>query len=126
MLSIKDNKLSYKLYDKRDDYNFDIVNFPYLDSNIPTGPAYGVYISQLIRYSRACLDYEDFKNRHIMLYIKLTSQGYLNKKLQMSFTKFYRNYESLVLKYGRSIQCMFDDVVAVNDLFIGYWLVQRF
>ena len=41
-----------KLYDKRDDFDFSIVNFPFLSSNIP---AYGVHISQLIRYARACV-----------------------------------------------------------------------
>jgi hypothetical protein len=40
--------------DKRDDLNFPIVNFPFICSNIPTAPVYGVYISQMIRYSRAC------------------------------------------------------------------------
>ncbi|KAH3731041.1 hypothetical protein DPMN_057046 [Dreissena polymorpha] len=35
------------LYDKRDDFNFEIVNFPFLDGNIPKGPSYGIYISQL-------------------------------------------------------------------------------
>ena len=35
-----------KLYDKRDDINFPIVNFPFICSNIPSAPAYGVYISQ--------------------------------------------------------------------------------
>ena len=44
-------KLSTRLYDKRDDFDFHIVNFPYLSSNIPFGPSYGVYISQLIRYA---------------------------------------------------------------------------
>ena len=44
------NRLYTKLYDKRDDYDFHIVNFPFLLSNIPSGPSYGVYISQLIRY----------------------------------------------------------------------------
>ena len=47
-------KLSTRLYDKRDDFDFHIVNFPYLSSNIPSGPSYGVYISQLIRYARCC------------------------------------------------------------------------
>ena len=42
-------KLSTRLYDKRDDFDFHIVNFPFLSSNIPSGPSYGVYISQLIR-----------------------------------------------------------------------------
>jgi hypothetical protein len=37
-----------KLYGKRDDFNFPIVNFPFICSNIPAAPAYGVYISGLI------------------------------------------------------------------------------
>jgi len=52
--------LRTQLYDKRDDFNFPIVNFPFICSNIPVAPAYGVYISQLIRYSRACGSYQDF------------------------------------------------------------------
>ena len=51
-------KLSSRLYDKRDDFDFHIVNFPFLSSNIPSGPSYGVYISQLIRYARCCSHYE--------------------------------------------------------------------
>jgi hypothetical protein len=42
-----------QLYDKMDDFNFSIVKFPYLCSNIPDSSAYGVYISQLIRHARA-------------------------------------------------------------------------
>ena len=44
-------KLSTRLYDKRNDFDFHIVNFPFLSSNIPSGPSYGLYISQLIRYA---------------------------------------------------------------------------
>ena len=46
-------QLRTKLYDKRDDFNFPIVNFPFICNNIPAAPACGVYLSQLIRYSRA-------------------------------------------------------------------------
>ena len=42
------------VYDKRNNFSFRIVNFPHMDSNIPTNPAYGVYISQLVRYVRIC------------------------------------------------------------------------
>jgi hypothetical protein len=49
---ILSGQLSTKIYDKRDDFNFKIINFPNICSNIPASPAYGVYISQLIRYSR--------------------------------------------------------------------------
>jgi hypothetical protein len=51
------------LYDKRDDFNFPIVNFPFIFNNIPAAPAYGVYLSQMIRYSRACGSYQDFLDR---------------------------------------------------------------
>ena len=49
-----EGRLRTKLYDKGDDFNFPIVNFPFMCSNIPAAPAYGVYISQMIRYARAC------------------------------------------------------------------------
>ena len=42
------NRLYIKLYDKRDDFDFHIVNFLFLSSNIPSSPSYGVYIFQLI------------------------------------------------------------------------------
>jgi hypothetical protein len=46
-------QLSTTIYDKRDDFNFKIINFPNMCSNIPASPAFGVCISQLIRYARA-------------------------------------------------------------------------
>jgi hypothetical protein len=55
-------RLTTTLYDKRNDFDFAIVNFPLLCtcSNIPLSPAYGMYIAQLIRYARSCFAYEDF------------------------------------------------------------------
>jgi hypothetical protein len=54
LLSIDSNgRLTTSLSDKRDDFEFAIVNFPFLCSNIPLSPTYGVYFSQLIRYARA-------------------------------------------------------------------------
>ena len=58
------NRLYTNLYDKRDDFDFHIVNFPFLSSNIPSSPSYGVYISQLIGYARCCSYYDDFGYRH--------------------------------------------------------------
>jgi hypothetical protein len=56
-------RLTTALYDKRDDFNLAIFNFRFLCSDIPLSPAYGLYISQLIRYSRTCFGHEDFSNR---------------------------------------------------------------
>ena len=42
-----EGRLRPKHYDTRDDFNFLIVNFPFICSKIPAAPAYGVYISQV-------------------------------------------------------------------------------
>ena len=52
-LCISNGAVSTKIYDKRDDFDFDIVNFPFLDGYVPRRTSYGVYISQLIRFARA-------------------------------------------------------------------------
>ena len=57
-------KLSTRLYDKRDDFDFHIVNFPFLSINMPSGNSYGVYILQLIRYAQCCSHYAVFRYCH--------------------------------------------------------------
>ena len=106
-------KLSTRLYDKRDDFDFHIVNFPFLSSNTPSGPSYDVYILQLIRYARCCSHYEDFRYRHRCMVERLLSQGYRALSLEKSFKKFYGRYQDLIEKYQRSVNVM------VNDSFPG-------
>ena len=69
-------QISTKIYDKRDDFNFKIINFPNMCSNIPASPAYSVYISQLIRNARASSNYSDFLKRSLHLRKRLLDQGY--------------------------------------------------
>ena len=64
-LSITNGTFSSKTYDKRDDFYFEIVNFPFLDGDIPRSPSYGVYISQLIRFARVCSNVDGFNNRNL-------------------------------------------------------------
>ena len=75
LLSMTDGILPTKLYDKHDDFDFLIINFPYICSNIPEFQAYGVYISQLIRSA-----YGSFTDRGRLLTRKLVDQGYTLKK----------------------------------------------
>ena len=103
-------KLTTKLYDKRDSFNFPIVNFPFMSSNIPSAPAYGVYISQLIRYSRACDQYQDFLDRVHLLTNKLLNQGFIDTRLKLSLQKFYGRHHELVGRYGKSISEMKSDI----------------
>ena len=64
-LSITNSIVSSKVYDKRDDFNFQIVNFPFLDGDVPRSPSYSVYISQFIRFARVCCNVDDFNNTNL-------------------------------------------------------------
>ena len=68
-LSISNGTVSTKIYDKRVD--FDIVNFPFLDGDVPRRTSYGVYISQLIRFARVSSNVSDFNCRNKALTAKL-------------------------------------------------------
>ena len=112
LLSIgRDGQLHTSLYDKRDDFNFHITNFPFLSSNIPSSPAYGVFISQLIRYARACSSYECFILRAMRLSNKLLGQGYVKERLKSSLRKFYGRYGDLTKQYEVPLSRMLHDIL---------------
>ena len=112
LLSIgRDGQLRTSFYDKRDDFNFHITNFPFLSSNIPSSPAYGVFISQLIRYARACSSYECFILRAMRLSNKLLGQGYVKERLKSSLRKFYGRYGDLTKQYEVPLSRMFHDIL---------------
>ena len=91
-LSISDGFVKTKIFDKRDDFDFDIVNFPFLDGDVPRPTSYGVYISQLIRSARVSSYVDDFNTRNNFLTAKLLRQGYIYHKLRKAFSKFYRRH----------------------------------
>ena len=75
-LSITIDIVSSKIYGKRDDFKFEIVNFPFLGGDVPRSPSYSVYISQLISFARVCSNVDDFNNRNLFLTAKLSKQAY--------------------------------------------------
>ena len=75
-LSISNDIVSSKIYDKRDDFDFVIVNFPFLDGDVPCSTSNGVYISQLIRFARASSHVADLNTCNKLLAQKLLKQGY--------------------------------------------------
>jgi hypothetical protein len=108
--SYLDILLKTSLYDKRNDFDYAIVNFPFLCSNIPLSPAYDVYMSHLIRYARACFAHEDFSKRGKLLTNKLMLQGYNESRLKSSFLKFCSRYNDLVCDYKLSQSHMLNDL----------------
>ena len=86
-----------KIYVKCDD--FEIVNFPFLDSDVPRSTPYGVHIFQLIHFARSSSHVADFITRHKLITQKLLKQGYRYHKLCKTFSKFYRRYYDLISKF---------------------------
>ena len=85
-LCISKGTVSTKNYDKRDDFDLDIVNFPFLDGDVPRRTSYGVYLSQFIRFARASSNLNDFNYRNKAL----TSLG--RAIVILNFVRRFRNF----------------------------------
>ena len=116
-LSISNDIVSTKIYDKRDDFDFEIVNFPFLDGDVPRSTSYGVYISQLIRFARASSYVADFNTRNKLLTQKLLKQGYRYHKLRKTFSKFYRRYYDLISKFQIRLKSLLRQGLSEPDFY---------
>ena len=81
-LSISNGFVSSKIYQKLDDFDFDIVNFPFLDGDLPRSTSYRVYISQFILFARVSSHVADFNARDKNLIAKRLQRGYRYHKLR--------------------------------------------
>ena len=86
------------MYDKRDDFDFEIVNFPFSVCDVPHSTFYGVYISQLIRFARASSYVTDFNTWNKFVNSEASLTGYWYHKLRKTFSRFYRRYYELISK----------------------------
>ena len=102
-LTIQNGVIFSKIFDKRDAFDFPIVNFPNLQGNIPNNSSYGVFVGELVRYARACTYYEDFRKRTLILVTKLKSQFFRQKLLRRSWIKFCDSHILLIQKYSVKI-----------------------
>jgi len=103
-----------KIYDKRDDFDFNIVTFPQLDGDVPSSPSYGTYLSQLIRFARVCNRVEDFNERNSFMSCKLLKQGFLYHKLRKTFGKFYNRHFDLVKQFHSSLINLIEGVYRIH------------
>ena len=87
-LCISNGTVSTKIYDKRDDFDFDIVNFLFLDGDVPRRTSYGVYISQHIRFARTSSNLNDFNYRNKALTAKRLSRAIVI----LNFIRRFRNF----------------------------------
>ena len=107
-------------------FDFEIVNFPFLDGDVPRSSSYGVYISQLIRFARVCSNIDDFNNRTLFLTAKLLKQGYRYSyhKNRKAFSKLYHRHSELIVKYNISLKTLLQQGIS-EPIFYGD-LVNKF
>ena len=86
------------MYNKRNDFGFPIVNFPWLNGDVPRLPYYGVYIT-LVSFARCCISVSDFNSKNLPITSKPLTQGYRYHKLRKTFGKFFRSYSDLLSKF---------------------------
>ena len=109
--------VSTKMYDKRADFDIDIVNFPFLDGDVPRRTSYGVYISQLIRFARASSNVNYFNCRNKVLTAKLLRQGYRYHKFRKTFSQFYRRHSGLVEKDNVSLRKLLQQGISEPEFY---------
>ena len=105
-VSISNDIVSTKIYDKRDDFDFEIVNFPFLDSDVPRSTSYGVYIPQLISFGRASSHVSDFNTHNQLLTQILLKQGYQYHILRKTYSKFYRRCYDFISEFQIGLQSL--------------------
>ena len=116
-MTVSDGFVSSKIYDKRDDFDFDIVNFPFLDGDIPHDISYGVYISQLIRFARVSSHVADFNTRNQILTAKLLKQGYRYHKLRKTFSNFCRHHYDLDSKFNMGLKSLLKQGISEPEFY---------
>ena len=87
-ISVHQNKFVNKLFDKRNDFNFNVISLPNLASNIPINQAYGTFYSQIVRIFNANNNFMNFVNDIKYLILKLTKQNF-NKRLLFIYVKLF-------------------------------------
>ena len=92
---------------KRDDFDFNMVNFPFLDGDFPRSTSYGIFISELIRFARMSSHAADFNAHNKSLTAKHLQQGYRYHKLRNTFSKFYRRHYELGSKFNVGLKNTF-------------------
>ena len=110
-------KTNVKIYDKRDDFDFDIVNFPLLDGDVPRSTSYGVYISHFLRFARVSSHVDDFNTRNKVLTAKHLRQGYRYHKISKAFSKFYRRHFDIVSKCNVGLKTLLLQGLSVPEFY---------
>ena len=102
-ISVFRGSFRFKSYDKRNDFDFSIANYPHMDGNIPFRTSYGVYMSQLVRFCDINCEINSFISDVKETTGKFIKQGFIRDMLKSTFWKFRNNYLFKWSKFGAEI-----------------------
>ena len=102
-ISVYQGKFLFKLFDKRNEFKFNVINYPHTSGNVPKAPTDGIFNSQLIRF---CNINSSCKNYFIarLYYAKLVNQSFDKSRLRRKFDEFCEHYIFCWSKFGMNIQ----------------------
>ena len=109
-VSIHQGKFVYKLYDKRNEFNFNVINYPYVCGNIPKTPSHGIFISQLIRFCNMNSSFKHYVSNCHDLFTKLVNQNFDVLRLKRNFDVFCGRHFSYWSKFGINIEQYKNDI----------------
>ena len=129
-ISVVDHKFITGIYHKVDDFNFEVISYPFPQSNVYSMLGYSTYYSQLIRFFRLCNNINDFLFRAKFSYSKLVKRGYKHNLLLKYFKKFCSAYNiegkygdknsdllfSRMLKHNPFVSCNINNTKEINDI----------
>ena len=102
-ISIYRGKFRVSLYDKRKDYDLNVISYPFLEGNIPNNLSYSVFSSQLVRFAKINTTVKGFYENISELVRKLVCQGFNLAALRKQFLKFYHSKLDVWCKFGVDI-----------------------
>ena len=126
---VVDHKFITDIYHKVDDFNFEVISYPFPQCNVHSMLGYSTYYSQLIRFFRLCDNMNDFLFRAKFSYSELVKRGYKHNVLLKYFKRFCPAYNiewkygeknsdllSHMLKYNPFVSCNINNIKEINDI----------
>ena len=115
-ITVVNKRFCFKVFHKVDLFNFEVISFPFLESNIPQYICYNTFFSQLVRFSTICSNTSGFAERVHIIYQKLLKRNYDKKKLEKTFNKFTCHYSENLIKYDIPIQKLWQVCLNYNSV----------
>ena len=110
-IQVQDRRFITKTYDKRDDFPFQIINYPDISGNIAETPSYGIIASQTIRNARNCLLWIDLKERLKELCQKLIKKGYEVYRMKQTLKKCLHRHTWIATKYQKRTTDIIEEIL---------------